>query len=97
MVSQFKLNVLISFDSSVVWGCLSCTIKITFQGGWLMVGGWKPATLLLKRYLCFVVNSPELCGDLRGEEWSLCMPELEGQPPHCNMNVQGDSRFVSFH
>lgn len=52
-----------------------------------MVGGWKPATPLLWRYLHFVVNSPELCRDLRSEEWSLCMLKLEGLPPHCEMNV----------
>lgn len=52
-----------------------------------MVGGWKPATPLLWRYLYFVVNSPELCRDLRSEEWSLCMSKLEGLPPHCEMNV----------
>lgn len=46
MVSQFKLNVLISFDSSVVWGCLSCTIKITCrEGGWWWgVGSLQPCS-----------------------------------------------------
>ncbi len=64
-----------------------------------MVGGWKPATLLLKRYLYFVVDSPELCGDLRGEQRSLCMVQLGGQPPHCKMNVPetlGVCHFIDF-
>lgn len=37
----------------------------------MVVGVWKPAALLLKRYLYFVLNSPELCGDLRGEDVEL--------------------------
>lgn len=106
MGSQFKLNVLISFDSSVVWGSLSCTIKITCrEGGWwwwswwggVGIGGiWKPAAPLLHHYLYFVINSPELCGDLRGVVWSICMQKLEGQPQCCKMNVLQTYRLCHF-
>lgn len=84
---QFKMNMLISFDSSVVWSCLSCTIKIT-RRGWLMGGGGAVEHPLppfhsssLSCYLSFfVLNSPELCEDLRGEGSSWCILKLVGLP-----------------
>lgn len=47
--------------------------------------------------LILVVNSPELCGDLRGDLWSLCMLKLEGELQDCKNEHPRGNEVVSFY